>query len=81
MSTWKEWKNVIGTLCDSHPKVNGRVITEASLTDYEDTFTWNLYDTHAKGNGKILFRKWIKNGNNQNNIIMTICHQWLKKPQ
>ena len=39
MSTQKQWKNVTGTLCDSHTNESDRIATEGSVTGNEDTFT------------------------------------------
>ena len=61
LSIRKQWKNVTGTVYDSHTKESGRITTEVSHIDNEDTFTWNLYDIHTQESGKISFRKRIKN--------------------
>ena len=61
--------------CDSHAKDSEKIATEGSLTDNEDTFTWNVCDIHRKKSGKISFRKTIKNGNSLNSIVMTTDHQ------
>ena len=61
--------------CDSHAKDSEKIATEGSLTDNEDTFTWNLCDIHRKKSSKTSFRKTIKNGNSLNSIVMTTDHQ------
>ena len=61
--------------CDSHAKDSEKIATEGSLTDNEDTFTWNLCDIHRKKSSKTSFRKTIKNGNSLNSIAMTTDHQ------
>ena len=68
-------------MCDSHTKKSGRIATEVSLIDNEDIFTLNLCDIHTKESSKISFRKWVKNGNSLNNIIMRKGHEWLKTKQ
>ena len=84
MSAWKQWKNVTGTMCDSHPKKSGRITTESLLMKiplHEDTFTWNVCNIYTKESGKISFKNKSKMCNSLNNVIMKTGHQWFKRKQ
>ena len=73
MIKWKQWRNVRGTLCDSHNGENRRLATEGWLIDEEDTFAWNLIDTYTK---EISIRTWVKNYENGSSVTQKETVKW-----